>query len=114
MKLSNAYKWETSMHRTLEKMENRFYDGYQFDETRRTWKINGIQYEFTMSRRNEHNERVCKIVMKTGKTGAETQLKKVITDKELTMKEAWDFCFGAIYLALEDGRWFTFDFNICL
>lgn len=105
MKLSDAYKWETSMHRTLEKMENRFYEGYQYDKTHRVWKINGILYNFTVSQRNVYNERVYKIV-KIDK-GVE-QLKRVVTDKELTMKEAWDFCFSAIYLALEEGRWFKF------
>lgn len=110
MKLSDAYMWETSMHKTLERMEDRFYDGYQFDETRRTWKINGVLYEFTISQRNNvhdrnvYNERVCKIM---NKTSGET-IKRVVTDKELTMKEAWDFCFSAIYLALEEGRWFKF------
>ena len=107
MKLTRAYNWESLASTTLEKIRKNFCEEHQRSSTHRSWKINGIQYVFSASRISGYSGLLCRI---TKIDGTKTTIIKntLVRSRELTEEDIWNFCYGSIYSATEEGRWFPF------
>ena len=107
MKLSRAYNMESSAPISRVRIRKKFYEEHQRGRTHRSWKINGTRYVFSMSRSTAYHGLLCRL-MKIDGTKITILRNTIVNRRELTEEDIWNFCYGSIYSATEEGKWFTF------